>query len=142
MFDVDTEWGQIHFSREIVRQICMDSVNSCKGKVAVYNFRGKGRGKGEAVFQPRRGRAGYDDIHIKGSDDALEITIYIVIGFGVSIKGTAEQIINRIFDQLEEVFGATPAKVTVINTGTASRDIMARHMEFYRTSQDDEIVEV
>ena len=141
MFDIDTNWGQIHFSKDIIYRICMDAVDSCKGRVVIYNFRGKGRGKGETVLQPRKGRAVHDDIHIEGSEEALLITIYIVIGFGDSIKGSAEHIINSIFDKLKDVFGVTPAKVTVINTGTASRDVIGRHMEFYRTSRSDEIVE-
>lgn len=142
MFDKETDWGQIHFSRDIVRQICVDAVNSCRGKVAVHEFRGRGRGKGEAIFQQKRGRTGFDGIHVEGDDDALQISVYIVIGFGVSIRNTAEHIIGSIFDDLKEIFEIVPAKVTVINTGTASRDIIARHMEFVRTSDSEEVVEV
>ena len=142
MFDVETKWGQVHFSRDIIRQICKEAVNSCEGRVAIYNFHGKGRGKGDVIFQPTKDRAEFADIHIEGEDEALRITIYIVIGFGVSIKKTAEHIINTTWEQIEEVFGVSPGKVTVINTATASRDVIARHMEFVRTSADPQIVEV
>ena len=120
----------------------MDAVTSARGQVVVHDFHGKGRGKGEAILSQKKGKAGADEIVIDGPEDALEITIPIVIGFGVSIKGTAEHIINRIFEELEGVFGVTPARVTVINTGTASRDVQPRHMEFYRKSDSDEIAVV
>lgn len=132
MFDIQNDLGHIHFSKNIIRTLCEDAVDSCDGKAAVFNFKGKGKNKAEAVFN-RKGHPGNDEIIVEGEEDQLRITVYVVIRFGASIKGVAEQIINSIFDQLEEVFEVEPAQVTVINTGTASRDIIPRYMEFTRT---------
>lgn len=141
MFDINTDWGQIHFSKDIIRKICVDAVDSCEGKAVILNFRGKGRNKGEVLFQQKKHHIP-DDIIMEGDDDSLEITIYIVIRFGASIRGCAEAIIDHIYAQTEKVFGRTPVKVTVINTGTASKDIMARHMEFSKSRGDERIREM
>ena len=140
MFDIKTDRGMVHFSKRTVRQICISAVDSCEGKAVIYNFKGKGRNKGEAVFQPRNEKAVAADIEIEGDGDELMITLYVVIRFGASIKGTAEKIINSIFHQLNEAFDVTPQKVVVINTGTASKDVIARRMEFIRTAGSKEVI--
>ena len=141
MFDIETNWGQIHFSKKPLRQICTNAVELCGGKAVIYNFKGKGRNKGEVVFQPRSDKATAADILIEGDGSDLEITMYIVVRFGASIKGVARTITDSIHSQLKDVFGVTPARVKIIITGTASKDVITRHIEFTRTAEGETIEE-
>ena len=59
-------------------------------------------------------------------------TVYIVVRFGVSISSVANTMIDDIYKQMEDLFGQRPAQVKVIVTGTASRIIAKRHIEFSR----------
>lgn len=137
MFEMGTEWGQIHFSRNVIQQICISAVDSCGGSAMIMNYGGKskGKGKGIASLAPKMGRIDNDEIVVEEREDGLFITIYVVIRFGASIKDTAEHILDRVFEQMEEVMNVVPKQVLVVNTGTASKDIAPRHMEFYRTAE-------
>lgn len=136
MFEMETEWGQIYFSRNVIRQICAGAVNSCGGSAVLMNYGGKSRGsrgKGNP-FVPKKARADSDSILIEEREDGLYITVYVVIRFGTSINDTANRILGFVFDQMKEVMNIEPKQVLVVNTGTASKDIAPRHMEFYRTA--------
>ena len=71
-------------------------------------------------------------IQINRSDEGIEISVCIVVRFGVSIRNITGQIIDSIYDDMEKILREKPKKVTVIVTGTLSKNIAKRHIEVSR----------
>ena len=133
MFERTNELGQIHFSKNVIYRICSDAVNR-SGDARIQNYRG-GRYTAKKpgllnAFAP--GEEDSEDIEITESGESIRITIYIVVRFGVSISTCANEIIDHVYGEMESLFGVRPANVTVIVTGTASKTIAKRHIEFSR----------
>ncbi|HIU25194.1 MAG TPA: Asp23/Gls24 family envelope stress response protein [Candidatus Copromorpha excrementigallinarum] len=130
MFDIETKLGRIHFSNNVVNKIVTDAVESCGGKAEILNYKGKYKSVVPAVASKMNL---YDEeaggIHVKETEKGVEIRIYIVIHFGASIKKYTGRIIDNIYENMEKVMGFRPSKVTVIVTGTLSKNIVKRHIE-------------
>lgn len=132
MFEMKTEWGEIRFSKNVITRIVTQAVESCRGNATIMNYRGKYKGVPGffSRLTPKNVESG--DIVIEETEEGLVLTVYIVIRFGASLNNTVDQIIDRIYDDTEDVLDLRPAQVKVIVTGTASRDIARRHLEFSR----------
>ncbi len=147
MFEKETDWGRIRFSKNVVYQICKNAVDSCDGAAAIMNYKGKGtnkgrnKGKGLALFQARRRKIDTDDIVIEETEKGLLLTVYVAIRFGTSIAATAEKILDLIAGQMEEMLNVRPLQVKLINTATVSTDLVPRHMEFIRAAEAAESAE-
>ena len=132
MFDRTNEIGKIHFSENVIYKICADAVNKT-GDVRIQNYKGRYTAKKPGLLNAfSSGEEDYDDIELEQTEDSVRITVYIVVRFGVSISNVAAGIIDHIYEQMEEVMGVKPAFVRVIVTGTASKTIAKRHIEFSR----------
>ena len=132
MFEITNELGQIHFSKNVIYRICSDAAAST-GDARIQNYKGRYTTKKPGLlnaFTPAE--EDLDDILIEESEGAVRITIYIVVRFGVSISGIANDMIDYVYREVESVFGVRPACVTVIVTGTASKTIAKRRIEFSR----------
>jgi len=133
MFNMETKLGYIDFSQDIINKIVAEAVEGCNGKAEIFHYRGK-------LKQVMPGLASkmnlYDEeagsIQIEETDEGVIITVYLVLRFGVSIKKTTSEIIDRIYDDVEKIFGEKPKKVTIIVTGTLSKNIVKRHIEVSR----------
>lgn len=132
MFELETKWGKIRFSKNVIVRICTEAVRSTDGKAAILNFKGRHKTRPDLFNAPREIRPDSGDLIVEETEEGLVITMYLVLRFGASINGTVEHIIDRIYEQVESVMGEPPAKVNVTVTGTASRDIARRHIEFSR----------
>jgi uncharacterized alkaline shock family protein YloU len=54
------------------------------------------------------------------------------VKFGTSIQNVTNKIIDFIYEHMEKTTGQKPLKVTVIVTGTSSKNIAKRHIEVSR----------
>ena len=132
MFDVSNELGQIHFSKNVMYRICSDAAEQA-GDARIQNYKGRYTTKKPGLLNAfSQNDIDDDSVVIEESEGAVRITVYIVVRFGVSISAVANSIIDYIYQQTELVFGVKPANVTVIITGTASKTIARRHIEFSR----------
>ena len=133
MMDIKTKLGDIHFSRNVINKIVMDAMQSCGDKVEVMNYKGKYK---NVVPELASKINLYDEeagsIQFQKTDEGVEITVYIVVRFGVSIKTITEKIIDRIYENCEKILAEKPKKVTVLVTGTLSKNIAKRHIEVSR----------
>ncbi len=133
MFDINNDLGQIHFSRNVIYKICEDAAATANGAVTILNYKSRYTGRKTGLFSMfSQGEEENNDIQIDETDQGVEITVYIVVRFGTSMKAAAEGMINHIYEQMEYVLNQRPAKVKIIVTGTVSKDIAKRHIEFSR----------
>ena len=72
---------------------------------------------------------GNDEVVFVETPEGADITVYVVINFGVSIHDSTEKIRNYIFDNVEKVMGERPNRVKIVVTGVQSREIARRHIE-------------
>lgn len=133
MFDIETKFGEIHFSQNIVNSIVVNAVENCDGKVILHNFKGKYMDMMPVLASKMNL---YDEtsgsIEVIGTEEAFEIKAYTVIKFGTSIKSVTAQIINDIYNNCEKILCKKPDKVTVVVTGTLSKNIAKRNIEVSR----------
>lgn len=110
--------GDIRFSKSVIERIIEDAAASCGGNVAVFNFKSK-----YMTVIPN------NHFTFKESSGGVEITVYIVVRFGASIKKYAKRMMDYIYDTVEKVMGERPKSVKIIVTGVRSREIAKRHIE-------------
>lgn len=115
MRDISTKLGDIRFSRNMINDIVARSMEAFSDRAELLNYRG-----------------GHKNVRIEDGEDGMEITAYIVVRFGESIKEVTEGILDSIYGEVEKVTGQRPAKVTVIVTGTAAKNTVKRHIEVSR----------
>ena len=119
MFDVNTPLGQIRFSNDsVIERIIQDAAALCDGRVALANYKGK-----YMSVVPSGTHS------IVETDEGIDIVVYIVMDFGASIGKYSKQMLEYIYDTVEEVMGKRPHSVKIIVTGIRSRDIAKRHIE-------------
>ncbi len=133
MLNVETKLGDIHFSQNVINRIVVKAIESCDGKAEIMHYKGRYKnvvpGLASKMNLYDEGAGG---IQLNKSQDGVEIKVYIVVRFGVSIKNTTEQIIDRIYDDMQKILQEKPKKVTVVVTGTLSKNIAKRHIEVSR----------
>lgn len=119
MFDRETDIGKIHFSRSVIERIIKDAVGGCDGKVFLSNYKGKYRS-----IVPG------SDYTVEETADGLDITVYVVIAFGAGIGRYSKQMLEYIYDNVENVMGQRPHHVKIVVTGVQSKkEIARRHVE-------------
>lgn len=133
MLDMETKFGNIIFSQNVINRIVMNALERCDGKAEIMNYKGKYKNVVPGLAS-RMNLYGEESgsIQINRSDEGIEISVCIVVRFGVSIRNITGQIIDSIYDDMEKILREKPKKVTVIVTGTLSKNIAKRHIEVSR----------
>ncbi|NLD18789.1 MAG: Asp23/Gls24 family envelope stress response protein [Clostridiales bacterium] len=133
MFELKTKLGEINFSQNAINKIVVAAVEQCDGKAGLMNFKGKYVSNVTGIASMMNL---YDEesesIQFREDEDGLELEIYIVVHFGISIKKITEKIIDYIYKNIEEMLEIKPQKVTVLVTGVMSKNIAKRHVEVSR----------
>ena len=126
MITVETELGTIKVAKSVIGNIIKDVIDSFDGKVIVSNSKGKITNQ-----LPKLGpKEEYSDIAIEHTEEGLlNISIYIILKFGTSIKYTTEKIIADIRTSIKETIAMDVNEITVTVTGMMSKHIAPRHIE-------------
>lgn len=120
MLEMTNDIGDIRFSRNIILRIVDDAVETCGGRVTVYNFKGRYKS-----VMP-----GNDGVAYTETPEGAEITVYVIIRFGASIRENCRKILDYINDTVEKVMGERPRNVRIVVTGVQSVEIAGRHIVF------------
>ena len=133
MFDITTETGEIRFSQNVIYTIVDRAVDSCEGKAELNNYKGKAKKRGKDKSK-EKGKTPVDksNIEVDYKDGKLRITVYITVKFGNSIKEITESIMDKIYEDMQQILGRTPFTTKIIVTGIVSKDTARRHLEFIR----------
>lgn len=126
LITVETELGTIKVAKSVIGNIVKDVIDSFDGKVIVSNSKGKFTNQ-----LPKLGpKDEYSDIVIELTEEGLlNITIYVILKFGTSIKATTEKIITDIRALIKETIAMDVNEIDVTVTGMMSKHIAPRHIE-------------
>ncbi len=126
LITVETKLGTIKVAKSVLGNIIKDVIDSFDGKVIVSNSKGKITNQ-----LPKLGpKEEYGDIVIElTEEESLNISIYIILKFGTSIKYTTEKIISDIRTSIKEMTAMDVNEITVTVTGMMSKHIAPRHIE-------------
>ena len=133
MFTIDTTHGTIHYDENIVRKIISRGVEEFDGKVLLYN--NTKRIPGLPSGRSKSGNlqtGGANTVKIEETDLGTQITVYIVVKFGMSINEATNGLIDYIYEYMEKIMRISPVRVTVIVTGVLSKNLVRRNIEVSR----------
>ncbi len=134
MFEISNELGKIHFSNNVIYRICSDAADLCDGNVRLQNYKGRYTTKRPGLltaFTPSA-EEDADAVEIQQADNGILIKVYVVVRFGISMNQAANTMTDHIYQEVEALFGQKPLSVTIVVTGTASKTIAKRHIEYIR----------
>ncbi|HZK02661.1 MAG TPA: Asp23/Gls24 family envelope stress response protein [Anaerovoracaceae bacterium] len=120
--------GSVKIRRSVIGRIIIEAVRKFDGRVKITNHKGK-------VIKIRE-KYGIPDatdyFEINMTEKGLDVTVYIVIRFGISIGLVTEQLINDIKNDVEELTGIEANSIAIIVTGLISKQIVPRNIEVKR----------
>ena len=70
-----------------------------------------------------------DDIEMYLERGQVYMTMFVIVKFGLSIKGTTEELISRLKETIEEKTLMPVKEITVIVNGVMSKQVAKRHIE-------------
>ena len=99
MLNMETKLGDIRFSPGIIGVLVVDSIEPFSGKAELLNY----RGRYQSVASGLASRMNLCDedagsMRVEDTDEGVDITVYITVRFGVSIKKITEGIIDNIYE--------------------------------------------
>ena len=122
IYKVETKAGSISFSKNIIGRIVIESIRQFNGRVMVSNHKAK-------IHAPDQKRGGLDAIgtmDITMGAKGLDLRVYVVIRFGMSIGAVTDRLILDIYTSTKELTGLEPNSVAIVVTGMLSKRQMAR----------------
>lgn len=125
-----TYLGEIEISRSVLTRAVLDAVNAMDGQVLVTNKKGKLQSTGG-----RFGGDAADSIDIEVEGDNVLIRVYLIVRFGISMKQTTDALSEKIRKGIMKVTGIAPSTVILHVTGTLSKRVAPRDIE-YRTDYE------
>lgn len=125
MITVDTDLGTISVSKNVIRNIILEIIDSFDGKVIISNPKGKISKFPYYIGTPNDA----EQIEIELTEAGLQIRVHVILKFGTSIKRTTRLMIDEIRSIIKERTGVSINKVTILVTGMISKKIAPRHIE-------------
>ena len=114
LYKEETPLGSIIFSKIVIARIVTVSVKKFHGRVRISNPKGK------------IPRDYINNIDISMGANGLDVRVYVVIDFGMSIGFVTDSLIEGIYRRIKELTGLEPNSVAIIVTGLVSKKQTAR----------------
>lgn len=130
MLEINNEYGDIRFSKNVIVKIVEDAVERTEGRVVLMNYKGRYRNLMPGVDT--------EEVAVHDGEDGMSIEIYVALRFGSSISDVCGGIMEYVSDRVEKVMGERPRLVRVVLTAVISRDIASRHMVFEKYGNESE----
>ena len=122
LYELKTPEGSISLSKNVIGKIVFGSVRKFKGKVAITNSKGKAPG-----FMKKPGVVdAINNMDITMGPLGLDVKVYIIINFGMSIGMVTDSLIEEIHSKIKELTGLEPNSVAVIVKGMISKQQMTK----------------
>lgn len=125
VLEKETKYGMISVSDNTIMQVVMGSLEKYRGIMVPASGRGK--------IVHRRNRNPKNgpvcDIEIGNIKQRLDISIYVVLKFGASIKKTTEAAAEEVRKAVYEATGSDPRRIRIVITGVQSRKTARRNIE-------------
>ena len=126
LITVETDLGTIKVANSVIGNIIKDVIDSFDGKVIISNSKGKIPNQLTKLGSKEE----YSDVVIELTEEGLlNITVYVILKFGTSIKATTEKLIADIRSSIKETIAMDVNEVDITVTGMMSKHIAPRHIE-------------
>ncbi|MCR5481177.1 MAG: Asp23/Gls24 family envelope stress response protein [Clostridia bacterium] len=112
----ENEYGSIGYDKAVITKIIEEIAAGYGDRVFIANHKGK------YVPAGKRHKDMSDAIEFSYNNEKLEIKLYLVLKFGMSITKTSMEMIEKIRRQLREILEIETATITVEVVGMASRN--------------------
>ena len=124
-YTIPTELGDITFSDTVIDDIVMRAAKPFLDDDRLFFDRRRG------INLPRRAGKGEEitGVEVEEGEDGLHITVPVILRFGTSISQAADTLIEGIRRGFLSLTGEEPASVTVLVTGTMSKQLVRREIE-------------
>lgn len=134
VYSIETKYGKVIITRNTIGKIVLDAVKAKKGKVYLSNHKGKSMG-----FLSRKlsGMEEISNIDISFNNNKIEIKLYVIVKFGISISKITNEIIEQIEKDIVEFCDEPPESIIMVVTGTISKKIAKRHIEVMKRYGDN-----
>ena len=107
MFKNDKVQGQLKVSKEVILTITKNAVLAVDGVCSIANAKKKML---KGMFFSK---TDFESIKIDFVNDTVEISVYIFVDPGAKVKSVAEQVQNRVKNEVQSMTGVTVSKVNV-----------------------------
>lgn len=124
-FKETTNFGEIVISDDAISEIVLSEIRKYKNNIYITNSKGKRTSK---VYKSVGGSSA-TNIDIISENNVIEIKVYLIFKFGMSIKKTTEGLMENIRKQIKLATGKNPKSITIVITGMASKKIARRNIE-------------
>lgn len=129
---IKTEYGNIQVETYAIGSMIIKIVDDFHGKIHLTNK----KGRRVAWMNRITDAAEIDNMHISFDDGGnLEIRIYVMIRFGLSISQMTSDLLDRIDESCEKELGYKPVQTTVVVTGLLSRNVARRNIIVSRSHE-------
>jgi uncharacterized alkaline shock family protein YloU len=106
--NIESEYGYINYSEEVVANIVGVSTMECYGVVGMASKNAK-----DGLWELIKGENLSKGVKIHSKDNELSIELYIIVEFGTKISVIANNIIQKIKYNLEGLTGLKVSTITV-----------------------------
>ncbi|MDS1029879.1 Asp23/Gls24 family envelope stress response protein [Bacillota bacterium LX-D] len=109
---IQTEYGKITISKEVISSIAGYAAAECYGLVGMTSQKIQ-----DGLFELLGREANKKGIQVNISDSTVIINVYIVVGYGTKISEVANNVMEKINYTVQEYTGIPIQKVNVIVQG-------------------------
>lgn len=125
MIIIENEMGKIELPKSVIGSIVIDVVESFDGKVILSDSKGRVHKLAYKLGAMEEA----NNIEIEGGENGMDMRVYVILRFGVSIKETTNQLINEIKSAVKEESGITIDNISIVIKGMMSKKIAPRNIE-------------
>lgn len=124
-FKEKTDFGNIVIGEDTIAEIVLSEIRKYKNRIYITNSKGKRTSK---VYKSVGGSSAAN-IDVDIENNLINIKVYLIFKFGLSIKNTTEELMENIRKQIEIATGKNPRTITIVITGVVSKKIARRNIE-------------
>ena len=131
--------GTVNIDDSVICQIIEETVEAeFKGRVWISNK----KSQVSSFMTKFGGRNVTDDIEMYLERGQVYVKMYIIIKFGLSIKGTTDELIQRLKETIEEKSLMPVKEVTLVVNGVMAKHVVKRYIETLGDEFGEELVVV
>jgi uncharacterized alkaline shock family protein YloU len=123
IYKESTEFGSIGFGDTVPGNVVKRVVSGMDGKLLLSNPKGKIlRSSGKPFGDD------YSFIETDYKNGSVDITLYVILRFGVSITGAANELDEGVRREIANVTCMRPNRVKIVITGVLSKNLSKRNI--------------
>ena len=130
------ENGRIRIGRWVIESVCARVIDRFEGRILVSDQRGRLKHSGAESAEAEKGFA-----RARIRKGKLDIKLYLIVQFGVSMRGSAEELAMALYKEFSKEAGMEVGLVTMVFVGTLSGKLSKRNIVFTYDGELRELTE-